>query len=138
MIYLSDDDSRSVGFCQCDALGPPRHIVFALLAVPHHFRPAPLVAPPSLPDESSRCARAAYMCAWHARAREAWIQARAIVHTHRLSSKVVEASPVLGVVSVFVGWNATMYSTTYYTHHVYTSILRCLSEYSALVPFLFI
>ena len=30
-----------------------------------------------------------------------------------------------------------MYSTTYCTHHVYTSILRYLSECSALVPFLY-
>ena len=80
VIYLSDDDSRSVGFCQCDALGPPRHIVFALPTVPHRFRPAPPVAPPSLLDDSSRCARVAYMRAWHARAREARIRARAIAH----------------------------------------------------------
>ena len=68
VIYLSDDDSRSVGFCQCDALGPPRHIVFALPTVPHRFRPTPPVAPPSPPDDKSRCARVAYMRAWHARA----------------------------------------------------------------------
>ena len=30
-----------------------------------------------------------------------------------------------------------MHSTTYCTHHVYTSILRCLSECSALLPFHF-
>ena len=80
MTYLFDDDSRSVGFCQCDALGPPRHIVFALPIVPLCFRPASPVAPPSLPVDSSRCARATYMCAWHARAREARIRARAIAH----------------------------------------------------------
>ena len=80
VIYLSDDDSRSVGFCQCDALGPPKHIVFALPAVPPCSRPAPPVAPPSPPDDSSRCARAAYMRAWHARAREARIRVRAIAH----------------------------------------------------------
>ena len=80
VIYLSDDDSRSVGFYQCDALGPPRHIVFALPAVPHRFRPAPPVAPPSPPDDSSRCASATYMRAWHARAREDQIRACAIAH----------------------------------------------------------
>ena len=80
VIYLSDDDSHSVGFCQCNASGPPRHIVFALPAVPPCFQPAPPVAPPSPLDNSSQCARAAYMCAWHARAREAWIRARAIAH----------------------------------------------------------
>ena len=73
VIYLSDDDSRNVGFSQCDALGPSRHIVFALPVVPHRFWPAPPVAPPSPPNDNSRCARAAYMRAWHARAREAWI-----------------------------------------------------------------
>ena len=61
VIYLSDNDSCSIGFCQCDALGPPRHIVFALPVVPHRFRPAPPVAPLSPLDESSQCARAAYM-----------------------------------------------------------------------------
>ena len=61
VIYLSDDDSRSKGFCQCNALGLPRHIVFALLAVPPCFRLAPPVAPPSPPVDSSRCARAIYM-----------------------------------------------------------------------------
>ena len=80
VIYLSDDDSRSVGFCECDALGLPRHIVFALPAVPHRFRPTLPVALPSPPDDSSRCARAAYMRAWHARVREARIRARAIAH----------------------------------------------------------
>ena len=80
VIYLSDDDSRSVGFCQCDALGPPRHIVFALPTVPPCFRPAPPIAPPSPPVDSSQCARAAYMRAWHARAREARIRAHPIAH----------------------------------------------------------
>ena len=80
VIYLSDDDSYSVGFYQCDALEPPRHIVFALPTVPPCFRPAPPVAPPSPLDDSSRCACAAYMRAWHARAREARIRARAIAH----------------------------------------------------------
>ena len=71
VIYLSDDDSLSIGFCQCDALGPPRHIFFALPIVPPCFRPALPIALPSPPDDSSRCARAAYMRAWHVRAREA-------------------------------------------------------------------
>ena len=73
VIYLSDDDSRSVGFCQCDALGPLKHIVFALPAIPPCFRPAPPVAPLSPPVDSSQCARAVYMHAWHARVREARI-----------------------------------------------------------------
>ena len=80
VIYLSDDDSGSVGFCKCNALGLLRHIFFALPAIPHRFRPAPPVALPSPPDDSSRCARAAYMRAWHARAREAQIRAHAIAH----------------------------------------------------------
>ena len=81
VIYLSNDNSCSIGFCQCDALGPPRHIVFALPAVLHRFWPALPIAPPSPPDHNSRCARAAYMRAWHARACEARVRARAIAHT---------------------------------------------------------
>ena len=80
VIYLSDDESLSVGFCQCNVAGPPRHIVLALSVVPPCFRPVPPDAPPSLPVDSSRSARATYMRAWHARAHEARIRGRAIVH----------------------------------------------------------
>ena len=80
MIYLSNDESLSVGFCQCNVAGPSRRIVLALPAVPPCFRPVPPVAPPSPLIDGSRSARATYMRAWHARAREARIRARAIAH----------------------------------------------------------
>ena len=80
VIYLSDDESLSVGFCQCDVAGPPRPIVLALPVVPLCFRPVPPVAPPSSLVDGSRSAHATYMRAWHARAREARIRVRAIVH----------------------------------------------------------
>ena len=89
VIYLSDDKSLSVGFCQCDVPGPSRQVVLALPAVPPCFRPVPPAAPPSLPLDSSRAARATYMRAWHARAHEARIRARAIAHdSPRRSSRL--------------------------------------------------
>ena len=55
--------------------------MLALPAVPSCFRPIPPDAPSSLPVDSSRSARASYMCTWHARAHEARIRACAIAHT---------------------------------------------------------
>ena len=80
MIYLSDDESFSVGFCQCNVAGPLRRVVLALPAILLCFRPVPPAAPPSPPVYSSRSARATYMRAWHTRARKARIRAHAIVH----------------------------------------------------------
>ena len=80
MIYLSDDDSLSVGFCQCDVPRPPRRVVLALPIVPPCFRLVPPAAPPSPLLDSSRAAGAAYMRTQHARACEARIQVCAIAH----------------------------------------------------------
>ena len=80
VIYLFDDESLSVGFCQCDVSGLPRRVVLALPTVPLCFPPVPFAAPPSPPLDSSRAARAAYMHAWHARVHEARIRARVIAH----------------------------------------------------------
>ena len=80
VIYLSNEDSLSIGFCQCDVPGPPRRVVLALPTVPPCFWPVPPAAPLSPPLDSSCAIRVTYMHAWHTRARRAGIRVRAIAH----------------------------------------------------------
>ena len=54
--------------------------MLALPAVPPCVQSVPHAAPPSPLIDSSRSARATYMRAWHARARDARIRACAIEH----------------------------------------------------------
>ena len=80
VIYLSDDNPTSVGFCQCNVQELVRWVVLALPTVPPCFWPIPPTAPRSPPLDSYCIARAMYMRALHARVREAYIRACAIAY----------------------------------------------------------